>query len=124
MTVPTSHAIGNSAISLELLSAHNIKEPLPEFINEAETVTTAQKTIESVGSMSANWHWGFMKKADRDFLRTYCPGKSNYVYFSIQDNELDWGIYYGLMVWPANERPQNNRVLDFTVLFTYMTKVE
>lgn len=72
------------------------------------------------GSPIIKWSWKFLRRAQRDFLRsTYCasPAMSNTVYVAQLDTEGTERAYLGTMVWPVPEDVQAERVLDFVLIF-------
>ena len=116
------HSIGLTEGGMVTLTSLGITNPEPDFTNELDEIVTLSKEVIANGSQTETWYCTFMKMDKRDILRTYCTGKSNYVYIKTLDNEEVYQTYYCLMVWPTREKQVVGRVLDFSIKFLFLVE--
>jgi len=60
--------------------------------------------------------WGFVTQAQRNTLKSYCPGKSAVVYMRLRDD--DWDLVYvkANMIWQEEQPPDNGIIMEFSVV--------
>lgn len=78
---------------------------------------------KGMGSPVATWSWGFLKKAQRAMLKTFCAGRSAQVYIKTYKADRTTAVYRAVMVWPAEEEDTAERTLDFTLEFRRMVAI-
>jgi hypothetical protein len=86
----------------------------------ADTRSLGNGMTRGVGAPVATWRWGFIKKTQRDKLRTFCPGVSASVVIRTYTTEsLDSAKEFScIMFWPIDAEEINaGRRLDFTIEF-------
>jgi len=128
MTTQTLFKIGTTSGGLVLLSALTppVMRPKSTFSPYATVVELGDGSKRGIGSPVATWHWDFLPQAQRDVLRTYCPGVSSEVF--IQTYTKDGGTipkrFSCRMHWPVTEEEtQTSRALDFRIDFTQMEAI-
>jgi hypothetical protein len=89
-----------------------------------ESTELIDHSVRGFGPAAVGWRWGFLTNAQRDQLRTFCPGDSAEIY--IRTKKLDSDDSYTnmkvRMVWPAEENPQAKRKLEFTLSFIVLAE--
>jgi hypothetical protein len=74
----------------------------------------------------AIWRFNQLSNANRQVLKTLCPGLSAEVYIQTKTNELDgsdleWKVFKCIMNWtPEDEDKQANRTLAVVLTFTHL----
>jgi hypothetical protein len=68
-----------------------------------ETKVLGDLTERGIGAPTTIWHWDAIPQAERDMLRTFCPGASAPVYITTLslDNDGLFRTYSAVMVWPS-----------------------
>jgi len=61
-------------------------------------------------------HWGFISQAQRNTLKSYCPGKSAVVFMRVRDDDWQWVYIKAHMIWQEEQPPNNGYILDFSVV--------
>lgn len=120
----------NYLIGTSLLTMTNLEEldvpiapPKSTYSPGVEKVHLGSGKFRWLGSPVAEWRWGFLTQAQRDQLRTFCPGTSSIVYIQTRVNDQsgdppsDYQIFQAVMEWP-NEDKDAGRRLDFVIRFT------
>lgn len=111
-----------SLTNLESLSTP-VTPPKSTFSQYAELVGLGSGGTRGVGLPIASWRWGFIHRAERDELRTFCPGASAVVYIRTYTKETsDVTAYYRATVhWPVlEEEVDASRRIGFVLNFTDM----
>ena len=112
--------------ALVTLKSLGIPNPHPIYNPGVGVVKLGDRSARTLGAPSLQWHWGFVTYAQRDTLRTYCPGASAPVYIVSPTTEKVSGVsnaaqtYLCQMWWPAPltpEDPQTGRRLQFVISF-------
>lgn len=89
-----------------------------------ETVTIGDASSRGVGFSEGIWRMGFLKRAQRDQLRVFCPGASSIVYIDTPINDdTQYHTFKAIMHWPEEEDPQANRFLDVVIRFTLLEEL-
>lgn len=117
-------AIGTAMTPTNLESlATPVIPPASTFSPSASVVTLADGSEREIGSPVATWKWGFLKQAQRDMLRTFCPGASATVYIRTYTKDLAQApkYYQAVMHWPTtSEESFATKRLDFVIKFDQM----
>ena len=118
------YKIATALIDLALLSELTTPVPWPfaSVTPSVGSITLGDGTERAIGSPLAAWHWGFLTSAQRDQLKTFCPGKSAAVYIRTILPDGSFADYSAIMVWPQNEMRQAGRVIDITVEFRQLVE--
>jgi hypothetical protein len=105
-------------VNLESLSTP-VYPPKSTYRPYTEAVTLASGKLRGLGRPVALWQWGFITRAMRDKLRTYCTGKSAAVYIRTRTNESSdaYSTFSAVMMWPDDEDKQTGRRVNFAVDF-------
>lgn len=110
-------SLGPDVPGLATLGSLGVIWPAHEFLPASEEVIKPNGGSSLVGWIQCTWHWGFITKAEIDILKTFCPGKSAPVYLRTLDDDDDWVNYFGQMNWPGKITYQNQKAVDFTIIF-------
>ena len=128
-TVDTDFKIATFAAgvgALVTLASLGIPKPFPIYKTGVSTVKLGDNSARTLGSPMVVWQWGFLTAAQRDTLRTYCPGASASVYIVTPTTEKISSVsnaaqtFLCQMIWPAPdnpEAPQAGRRLEFPIVF-------
>jgi len=111
------YSIGTTLESIATLDSLGISVPNDSFVLHSQEIETSDGGVAGQGWPVCEWHWNIIRKTQRDILRTYCPGKSADIYIKTYDEENEFQIYLGKMIWPGRENFTVNRILDFTIVF-------
>jgi hypothetical protein len=106
-------------VNLEVLSTPVIP-PKWFYSPYSESIPLGDGSVRGVGAPMATWRWGFIKRAQRDKLRTFCPGASASVCIRTYTTETaDIAKEFSCdMYWPTEaEEVNSSRRLDFTIEF-------
>ena len=104
MTPSGLYAIGTTSSPTNLQSlATPVTYPRSRPQAYAETKTLGDLTERGIGAPTTVWHWDVIPQAERDMLRTFCPGASANVYITTLslDNDGLFRTYSAVMVWPS-----------------------
>ena len=113
--------IGADTVSLVNIEDLGLPEPQWEFRPWSQSVPLGDGSVRGQGAPVAVWRWRFLTQAQRAQLRAYCPGKSASVAVQTLDNEHNYVIYRGIMLWPDSETWQGRKTIDFAVEFRQLT---
>lgn len=119
------YAIGTAADNLQNLEDDlGIPPPHPAPFREwAATYECGDGRVQGDGWPSVEWHWDYLSAVHAAALRTYCSGKSAFVYIkTLKADRTTYGTYYVVMIWPTLPdeaafqmgRASSNFVLRFT----------
>ena len=107
-----------------MTNVEELATPLPPprstFKPYSQAVNLGNGRVRGNGWPVAEWRFGFLKQAQRDQLRAFCPGASACVYIKTRTNDSadSYQVYTATMVWPqSEERDADGRRLDFVVEF-------
>lgn len=117
------HSIGTTIDNMVLLSDNNVKCPQNDPNEGSEVIITGAKTAIDIGPDTESWHWDFIRLAARNFLKTYCTGRSAWVYIKTLVQGEEYKIYYCLMIWPSRENTTLSKILDFTINFMFLQEI-
>ncbi|HEY4693023.1 MAG TPA: hypothetical protein VIH16_06265 [Bellilinea sp.] len=110
-------------VNLESL-ATPIIPPDWKFAEYSDEIPLPNGKVRGVGYPLATWHWGYLEKAERTALRTFCTGKSAEVYIkTLVNDSLAYKTFRAVMVWPAGEDPTCDIYPDFTIEFRHLIEV-
>jgi len=112
------YKIGTSTDYLATFDELGIVAPFQEpFTPFGIEVDANDSLVYGHGFPTTGMRWGFISQAERNTLKTYCPGKSAVVYVRLRDD--DWSYVYckAVMIWQAEQAPQNGYILDFSIQF-------
>lgn len=123
-------AAGTAGLAtLKSLGVHN---PNPIWRAGVTSVKLGDNSARILGAPVVEWEWGFVDQAERDVLRTYCPGASAAVYIWTPTTEKISGVsnaaqrYLAQMIWPAPDKPetpQAGRRAQFVIVFRQLVGV-
>jgi hypothetical protein len=102
--------------NLEAL-ATKVTPPAWTYQVYSEEVELGDGSMLGSGWPTAEWHWGFIKKAEKEMLRTFCPGKSAEVYIKTYKPDRTSAVFKAIMVWPQAEDDYAERTLSFVITF-------
>lgn len=106
-----------------MTNVEELATPLPPprstFKPYSQAVNLGNGRVRGNGCPVTEWRFGFLKQAQRDQLRTFCPGASAEVYIKTRQNDSadSYQVYTAVMVWPEEEEKRAGRRLDFVVKF-------
>lgn len=117
-----SYRIGTTLGGLTNVESLTVPLPPPRstYTPYSEQIDLGDGTIRGAGWAQASWNWGFLTQAQRDQLRTFCPGASASVYISTRttDSADVYDDFTAVMIWPQAEERDSKQVRpDFTVQF-------
>lgn len=98
--------------------------PASNYQRFATVVDLGDQGGRGYGNPSTTWRWGFMTLAQRDQLKTFCPGASATVFIRTKKRDATevWANFQAKMLWPNEEEVVAGRVLDITILFRDMVE--
>ena len=100
--------------------------PKSSFMPFSSTQKAADGTVVGVGSPTAVWRWGTLKRAQREMLRTFCPQASSSVFIVTYTKEA-FDIpqkFRATMIWPVKEEEVDaSRRVDFEITFTNLVRI-
>lgn len=120
------YKIGTTSGGMVTLASLGIPDPKGEYFNYSDLRNLGDGTVRGVGYPRAVWRWGFLSRADRDALRTYCTGVASSAIY-IQTRTLDstdvFDDFSATMIWPAEEERSAGRRLSFEIEFRNLVAV-
>jgi len=122
MTTPTTYAMGTSASTIPL---HDLPTPIPfprpPLKLFVELSQMASGKFVGRGLPTITWAWGFITQAQRDQLRSFCPGASAIIYIDTisLENADQFRQYKCIMKWPEEEDRQTTRRVSFNLEFVH-----
>ncbi len=114
-----------SMVKLENL-ATPVDYPKGTFTPYSEEMPMVSGIVRGVGYPVATWNWNVLTRSQRDMLRTFCPGKSAFVYIRTKtmDSSDSYANYYGVMVWPTQQEERDTeRRMNLSITFKYLVAV-
>lgn len=123
--VDNDFQLGTTLGGKQTLRVIGIPNPHPIWRGSVSSVKLGDNSARLLGAPVVEWHWGFLTQAQRDILRTYCPGASALVYITTPTTENVAAVpnagvaYSGQMIWPAPdvaEDPATGRRLEFKLI--------
>jgi hypothetical protein len=115
------HSIATYAagvVGLQTLTVLGITTPLDSFTPYSIELPLGNGGVAGQGWSFCEWHWTVLKMAQRNVLRTYCPGKSSLVYIRTLDENEVWKNYLARMIWQSGSPSVSaSRALDLTIVF-------
>lgn len=110
--------IGTSIAGMQTLDILGITPPFQAPYNPYTVeVDAADARVYGHGFSSTAWLWGFVSQAERDLLKSYCPGKSAVVYIRTHDADWEWVYCQAIMVWQPESPPNNGFIVEFSLAF-------
>lgn len=124
--MPNEFKVGTSQAGLTLLSQLTVPVPEPfcEFVPYSKQSSLSDGNVRGNGFPQAKWDWKFLTSAQRDQLRSFCAGASSSVWIRTWDEEGDYHDFNCIMIWPAEQDPQAERFLEFTLVFRRLVEYE
>lgn len=114
-----------SMVKLELL-ATPVSYPKGFYRPYSEEKQLISGLVRGVGYPVATWQWDVLPRAERDMLRTFCPGQSANVYIRTKtmDSSDSYANYAAVMVWPTQEEQRDfQRRTVFKIEFRFLVAV-
>jgi len=79
--------------------------------------------VRGAGWAVATWTWTALRRADYEFLRTYCSDLyANDVYIKTDDQDKNWITARTKMFWPRSVQWDGEVALNFTLTFKVISK--
>lgn len=104
-------------------SAVPVSYPKSTFMPYSDEVDMVSGLVRGVGYPRASWIWGVITREERDALRTFCPGKSAWVYIRTKtmDTADSYHTYRAVMVWDTQqEQRDTQRRINLKIEFRVM----
>lgn len=102
-----------------------VPPPKSDFQPYADLIDLGDASVRGVGYARAEWRWGFLTRAQRDQLRTFCTGASAAVKIrtKIMDSADSYSYFTGVMIWPSlDEERDAGRRPDFVIKFRQLVE--
>jgi hypothetical protein len=109
-------------VNLEELTVPVIP-PRSRWQKYAEVVDLGDASTRGFSLPSGSWVWDFIVPAQRDQLRTFCPGSSSTVFIRTKKRDdvvEEYAEYQVKMLWPAEEEYELGRIMNFEIRFRDM----
>lgn len=102
-----------------------VRPPLVHYRPGSAEAENMDGLVEDIGSPQCELRWEYIPRAERDSLRSYCPGKSARVYWQVPttDNADEYKKFSCVMVWPEEDRELITFRRDFVILLKNMVEV-
>jgi hypothetical protein len=121
------YAIGLSAETLTNIESLtvSVRPPKHGFSPYSKPLPLGNGTVRGGGWPTASWNWKILGRAERDQLRTFCPGASAEVFITtrISDNADEYKTFSAVMLWPQEEEKDAGKRPDFTLKFQRLAEV-
>lgn len=114
--------IGATAETMVTLLSLGVPAPKYEYGIFSGEIVLGDGTARGVGFPVTAWHWGFLTSAQREALRTYCPGKSAIVFMRTIKDDGTYADFEAVVIWANQEERQAGRIIDFTLSFRNMVE--
>jgi len=124
-----SYKIGTAGGSTAgMTNIESLTTPVPaphsSFQPYSQAIPLGNGLVRGGGWQVAEWRWGFLTRAQRDQLRTYCTTASNTVAICTRTNESDtYANFSAIMIWPQEENKDAGRRVPFVVKFQKLTAI-
>lgn len=118
--------IGTTQGNLTNLEALGIPVPRSVFSDYAEMIVASSGRSYGRGLPVCRWIFAILTSAQRQILKSYCPGASAPVYIQTLTNDDQYHIYRAVMHWPLEEErdPSKRRDrLEFEIEFTHLETI-
>lgn len=122
-----SYKIGATLIAME---SNNLEDMTPYVLPPKSDWTSYSKepdlgngTQRGGGYATVTWTWGYLTKAMRDKLKTYCPGKSILLYIQTKDDDQAYKEYLAVCLWPTKETRDHGTYVPFSLTFRIIQDV-
>ena len=115
-------AVSGSGAKLENL-ATPVDYPKSLFTPYSDEQILVSGLTRGVGFPTATWSWDVLPRAQRDMLRTFCPGKSANVFIRTKtmDTNDSYDDFSAIMVWPTQEEERDTeRRVKFKITFRFL----
>jgi hypothetical protein len=125
----STYQIGTTQGTLTNLSSLSTSVPDPQqtFKPYYESVNTGSGLVVGRGWAQDRWDFGYLKDAQRNALKAFCPNGSAIVYIQTYNDNLAtpaWKQYRAVMVWTnEGEERRNDKRLKLVVLFKLLEDV-
>lgn len=125
---PHDYAIGTTSGGLTNLQAlaTPVTYPRSRPAPYTDVITLGDNTERGIGAPVVTWHWDKITQAERDMLRTFCPGASASIFITTRTLESGdvYDNYSAVMIWPSmKEERDATRRLDFDIEFRELVAV-
>ncbi len=117
--------IGTTLAGMTNIETLTTPLPVPRavFKEYAEYISAASGRTYGRGYPSCQWIFSLLTSAQRQQLKTFCPGASAAVYIRTLTNSDTYANFQAVMHWPEEEErdPSKRRDrLELTILFTHL----
>jgi hypothetical protein len=79
--------------------------------------------VRGMGGLTCEWRFPYITYAQIAILRTYCTGESESVKISTLASGGVYDDFTATMIWPQQEIPKVNKMLDFVITFKNMVAI-
>jgi len=111
------YAIGAAINSVQSFADLGLVAPYQEpYVPYGVEVDASDGLIYGHGFPITALRWGVISQADRDLLKTYCPGKSVIVYVRVRDDDWVFSYCKAAMIWQPENPPSNGSIFDFSII--------
>lgn len=128
MTTPTTFEIGANLAGCATLASQDCVDPEASFSDVADKIKLESGLIRGLGLPKAEWHFGYLYKAQLDVLKSYVTGISGAVCIATLNNEMDFLRYNCNMEMPETYQirsPDGKQVyMDVTIKFSELVEAE
>lgn len=103
-----------------------VSDPRSTYTPYAEEIALSSGLVRGMGYPTATWSWDIISRAERDMLRTFCPGKSATVYIRTKtmDTADSYHTFQCVMVWPTQDEERTyQRRMQFKISFKTMVLI-
>lgn len=115
----------------QLIGQANISfNPDAGYIPQSDAAKTLSGLTIARGYAAATWHFNALTNAQRQILKSFCPGLSAEVYIETLTNELtvcdvdEWIQALAVVHWkPGDEEQQAGKTLGLELLFTHLVEI-
>ena len=114
-----------SMIKLENL-ATPVDYPKGDYMPYASEQTLVSGLVRGAGLPVDTWNWDVLPRDQRDMLRSFCPGKSAFVYIKTKtkDSGDSYHTFQAVMVWPTDKEIRDvQRRTGFLIHFQSMVLI-
>lgn len=110
---------------LTLLGSLTVPVAVPndEFTLYQEADELGSGLVRGLGFAEIIWHWGFLPGIQYTQLRTVMANPTGSIWLRSYDINNAWHDYSGVYVWPPKVTFSAGRVLDFDLLFRFLTQL-
>lgn len=111
-----AYAIGDSQETLQTFRDLGLMAPYQNmYVPNSVDVEAADALVYGHGFAATAFRWGFISLAERNLLKSYCPGKSAIVYVRLRNDDWQWCVCKAVMIWSQENRPTVNHIIDFSI---------